>query len=256
MYQVQGSLDAIPYPDSHFDLVWSFEVLEHIPSQKLPAVAHELARVSRGTLAMTISQRLAGADDPDAPHLHVTCRPRAWWDNLFADAGCVPHLELLAVLWRRELGLPLASQDPAWAPLSEPWIFAYECKFSPNAAWQALSMMRGRVAGKDHCAGLHQDISEAGWCEYFSGFDYYGWTEDCMKNGTEGEVLERQKTFTDNIKLKDVEVFLMYPDTQPVHIENGMLDLRVEITGSTSLELCQHGWTVEAILRPLKGGFR
>eukprot|EP00290_Baffinella_frigidus_P031122 CAMPEP_0180226798 /NCGR_PEP_ID=MMETSP0987-20121128/23708_1 /TAXON_ID=697907 /ORGANISM="non described non described, Strain CCMP2293" /LENGTH=262 /DNA_ID=CAMNT_0022190521 /DNA_START=73 /DNA_END=857 /DNA_ORIENTATION=- len=43
---VQGSLDAIPWPDRHFDLVWSHEVLEHIPAAQMPTVAREIARVT------------------------------------------------------------------------------------------------------------------------------------------------------------------------------------------------------------------
>jgi ubiquinone/menaquinone biosynthesis C-methylase UbiE len=61
---VQGSLSSIPWPDDTFDIVFSSEVLEHIPSQQIPACLSEMVRVSRGFLVMTISLRLARADDP------------------------------------------------------------------------------------------------------------------------------------------------------------------------------------------------
>ena len=120
---VRGSLDAIPWPDRHFDLVWSNEVLEHIPAAQMPAVAREIARVTRGAVVMTISLRLSFWDDPARPHLHITCRPRAWWDAIWADAGCYPDLDMLGELWR---GTPQGYAYP-WRPFEEPWVFAYSC---------------------------------------------------------------------------------------------------------------------------------
>jgi hypothetical protein len=61
---VHGSLQAIPWQDNQFDLVYSHEVLEHIPAADIPAVLSELVRVSKGRLVLTISLRLAGKDDP------------------------------------------------------------------------------------------------------------------------------------------------------------------------------------------------
>jgi hypothetical protein len=114
---VNGSLDAIPFSDRQFDLVWSTEVLEHIPDSVLPAVARELARVARHTVVMAISLRLSCHDKPERPHLHISCHPRAWWDDLFAEAGCYPHLEALGYLWR-------GAEEPEfpWRPFDEPWV--------------------------------------------------------------------------------------------------------------------------------------
>ena len=52
---MQGTLEAIPWPDDTFDLVYSHEVLEHIPPESIPACLSELVRVSRGTLGKASS---------------------------------------------------------------------------------------------------------------------------------------------------------------------------------------------------------
>ncbi|MBM3273020.1 class I SAM-dependent methyltransferase, partial [Candidatus Kaiserbacteria bacterium] len=42
-----GSLSALPYPDHSFDVVFSFQVLEHIPPDELPKAISEIARVTK-----------------------------------------------------------------------------------------------------------------------------------------------------------------------------------------------------------------
>lgn len=61
---VHGSLLDMPWTDNTFDLIYSHEVLEHIPTAQIPACLAEMVRVSRGRLLLTISLRLAGKDDP------------------------------------------------------------------------------------------------------------------------------------------------------------------------------------------------
>jgi len=45
----QAPLDRLSFPTGLFDLVLSFEVLEHIPERLVGRAVAELARVSRGT---------------------------------------------------------------------------------------------------------------------------------------------------------------------------------------------------------------
>ena len=76
----QGTLANVPFPDNYFDLVFSSDVLEHIPTFDMPNVVQELVRVSKGHLFLSISLRRAGADPPPpAPAtVHVTVKPREW----------------------------------------------------------------------------------------------------------------------------------------------------------------------------------
>ncbi|KAJ1493517.1 hypothetical protein T484DRAFT_1879097 [Baffinella frigidus] len=163
---VRGSLDAIPWPDRRFDLVWSTEVLEHIPAAQMPAVAREIARVSRDAVVLTISLRLSIHDDPVRPHLHITCRPRAWWDAVWADAGCYPHLDLIGELWR--------GASRGYEPFEEPYVFAYSCGHAPEEARASLASMRHLTEHGQRAGSAH------GWGGfYFGTHEYSHWTEDC-----------------------------------------------------------------------------
>ena len=86
---VQGTLDRIPYPDDAFDVVFSSEVLEHVPPNLAAASVRELVRISRGDIFVTISLRRSGLDPKRGPtKVHLTVRPREWWEKLFIEAGC------------------------------------------------------------------------------------------------------------------------------------------------------------------------
>jgi SAM-dependent methyltransferase len=88
---VQGSLEKLPFPDQSFDLVFSSEVLEHIPAERIPAVARELVRICRTRLFLTISLRPSSQNNA----YHVTLRPRDWWENQFIQAGVHPNRQLV-----------------------------------------------------------------------------------------------------------------------------------------------------------------
>mmetsp|Transcript_42287 Transcript_42287/g.80814 ORF Transcript_42287/g.80814 Transcript_42287/m.80814 type:complete len:282 (+) Transcript_42287:637-1482(+) len=114
---LHSSLMSIQFPDDSFDVVFSSDVLEHIPQQDIPAVILELVRVSKGDIFLSISLRRAGLDPkPPAPAIiHVTVQPREWWDLQFLSAGCVVnHKSLRSVLAGRSITI-------------EPWLFSYRC---------------------------------------------------------------------------------------------------------------------------------
>ena len=151
----QAGLTSIPFENDHFDLVTSFEVLEHVPEADIDKAVAELVRVSTGHILMTISLRRAAADPPfpEEPFLHVTVKTRSWWDEKFEKNGCRVNKFLLNVLqktWTADGGPSLdtakqysksrmrseyvktfGSQDDSiiWPGNEvEPWFFAYDCK--------------------------------------------------------------------------------------------------------------------------------
>lgn len=57
---VVGDVRALPFPDGAFDLLCVFEVLEHMPFAESVVALGELARVSRGTVALSVPHRRSG----------------------------------------------------------------------------------------------------------------------------------------------------------------------------------------------------
>ena len=51
---IQGSISALPFASSSFDLVTCFEVLEHLSYQTLPDAVQELGRVSRKYIIVSV----------------------------------------------------------------------------------------------------------------------------------------------------------------------------------------------------------
>lgn len=76
---VQWDLTVTPWPikDKEFDLVISIATLEHIPQDKIGAIAKELERVSkRGLHGIDL-----GSHDDGFDKTHTTLRPKRWWMN-------------------------------------------------------------------------------------------------------------------------------------------------------------------------------
>ena len=137
-------LDALPFPNSSFDVVFSSEVLEHVPEDIVQASVNELSRVTKGPIFATISLRLSKLDPapPKTPFVHITVKRRRWWDARFAMAGCVPDTKLLVKLQayardmpaekRRNLMRGCVTKKPKGQECIkdgeiEPWFFPYNC---------------------------------------------------------------------------------------------------------------------------------
>lgn len=99
----QGSLTELPFPDNHFDVVFSSEVLEHIPEADIPKVISELTRVTKSLLFLTISLRPSS----NFNRYHITLKPREWWENIFLKCGNSKDNHFIEKLQKKDKSLDL-----------------------------------------------------------------------------------------------------------------------------------------------------
>jgi SAM-dependent methyltransferase len=78
---VNTSLANLPFEDNYFDVVFTSEVLEHIPEHQMNSVINELHRVSKRLVFGTISLRPSS----NFNKYHCTIKPRNWWENIFNE---------------------------------------------------------------------------------------------------------------------------------------------------------------------------
>jgi hypothetical protein len=75
----QGAVTAIPFgPDDGFDTLTAFDVFEHIPEDRIPAMVDEFARLGVRTVVALIAQSEFQYKG------HLTLRPLTWWDRALA----------------------------------------------------------------------------------------------------------------------------------------------------------------------------
>lgn len=75
--------DTTQFADGQFDMVYSTEVLEHIPESQVDQVIAGICRVAQKYLFLTISLRPSS----DNNRYHCTLRPRHWWEGKFCRHG-------------------------------------------------------------------------------------------------------------------------------------------------------------------------
>ncbi|CAL6365551.1 unnamed protein product [Bathycoccus prasinos] len=90
--------DLSRFEDKRFDVVFSSEVLEHVPTHLAEQSVKELVRIAKKDVFVTISVRRSGLDpkDPKKPAIvHLTVWPREKWEKAFVKAGCEINREAL-----------------------------------------------------------------------------------------------------------------------------------------------------------------
>jgi len=72
---IKHDLTEFPYPfeDNEFDYCLNFDVMEHLPEDKVIGVLKEMARISRGIIV-----KIACSGKPP---LHITVKSPGWWLN-------------------------------------------------------------------------------------------------------------------------------------------------------------------------------
>lgn len=90
-YIFKAKAQDIPFPDNFFDLIVSWDTLEHIPEQDLPKATSEINRVGQRQRIVIATEILLGDKDKS----HVIIKPLEWWKkylpnaDLFGSTGCL-----------------------------------------------------------------------------------------------------------------------------------------------------------------------
>ncbi len=82
-----ASADAIPFEDNKFDLVVSFDVLEHIPEEGIDGVLKEMWRVGKNDFLVTICLIPAISKMYDGSEPHILIKPIEWWQDKLQSIG-------------------------------------------------------------------------------------------------------------------------------------------------------------------------
>lgn len=95
-YLSRGDIFDLPFENDSFELVTTFDVLEHIREEDLPRTIKECQRVGRGLVLHKIwgttwlEQRFP-VKDPT----HTTIKPHCWWQSMFAKLKVKPAAKFL-----------------------------------------------------------------------------------------------------------------------------------------------------------------
>ena len=88
-----ASLDSLSeIPDSSFEFGFSNDVLEHIPEPYIDAAFSEMKRVCTRTLFVSICPVLSRNKSRDGDNLHLTVRPKKWWEEKLIKIGTVREI--------------------------------------------------------------------------------------------------------------------------------------------------------------------
>jgi ubiquinone/menaquinone biosynthesis C-methylase UbiE len=76
----------LPFPNNHFDLVYTNEVLEHIDEKTLSSCIKDMLRVSKGKMIHMVGVTEKGPMVTKEP-THLTVRGEKWWEKEFKNLG-------------------------------------------------------------------------------------------------------------------------------------------------------------------------
>jgi len=82
--------DAADVPDNSADLVFTYDVLEHLPEKEIDAMIKNLIRVSN----RWVINGITFGDNPNFPldPTHITGKPKSWWKEKLESHGIKMHL--------------------------------------------------------------------------------------------------------------------------------------------------------------------
>src|SRR5579862_7288567 len=86
--------DSDGWAQARFDVITSWEVLEHIPDESLPALVDNVI-THMSDRAMWITSIATVEDDVGGYSLHQTVQPKEWWLKRFAALGLHHHPEYI-----------------------------------------------------------------------------------------------------------------------------------------------------------------
>jgi SAM-dependent methyltransferase len=87
---LEGSLTKIPYASNKFDAGMSSDVLEHISPEDVPTVVHEISRVVKKYLLVSIAdfkEYSKNGEKAGMGNLHLTIQGPQYWKDQFAQEG-------------------------------------------------------------------------------------------------------------------------------------------------------------------------
>jgi ubiquinone/menaquinone biosynthesis C-methylase UbiE len=88
-----SSLDSLTeIPDGSFDFGFSNDVLEHIPEAYIDATFSEMKRVCNRSLFLSICPVPSKNKSKEGENLHLTVRPKAWWEEKMRKIGTVREI--------------------------------------------------------------------------------------------------------------------------------------------------------------------
>ena len=84
---IRGDALDIPYADNYFELITSFDVLEHLLPEDVSLALNELKRVCSGEMLLKPAYRESHAKGVEGEDLHPTVKPESWWIEMIEKTG-------------------------------------------------------------------------------------------------------------------------------------------------------------------------
>lgn len=83
-YTEPASVDlaaGLPWPASSFDAVTCFDVLEHLPPERVGFAIRELCRVAKNRVVITVGTEPSRRKGPGGEELHLMIQSEEWWNR-------------------------------------------------------------------------------------------------------------------------------------------------------------------------------
>ncbi len=93
-----GTATNLPFGNCSFDVVCCLDVLEHLVEEDIRPALQEMRRVCRDTVFLTASDKPSFYGSPDGRDLHISKRPIAEWERMFAEEFQIAKIKSLGMV--------------------------------------------------------------------------------------------------------------------------------------------------------------